>query len=57
MGFKTLYINIKKRIPVILKGIGLTFVIIVSIPIWLPVLAYKMGLILSDNFIKYFVDD
>lgn len=55
--FKTLYTNIKKRIPLILKVISFGFVIIISALIWLPILSWKMGLILSDNFIKYFVDD
>lgn len=54
---KTLYTNIRKKIPLILKVISFGFVIIVSIPIWLPILAWKMGLILSDNFIKYFIND
>lgn len=54
---KTLYTNIRKKIPLILKVISFGFVIIVSIPIWLPILTWKMGLILSDNFIKYFIND
>lgn len=39
------------------KAIAFGLVIILSVWLWLPVLCWKMGLILSDNFVKYFITD
>lgn len=41
----------------IAKGTAFGLVITLSVWLWLPILLWKMGLILSDNFIRYFITD
>jgi len=45
------------KILLILKIISFGVVIVLSALIWIPIIAWKMGLILSDNIVKYFVND
>ena len=64
MKIKIPYIAIRKAINLfvkfakfILNGIFILLIILLSMPIWLPVITWKMGLIFSDHIIKYFIDD
>ncbi len=57
MGFKIPYTNIKNKILFILKIISFVFIIFCSIPIWFPIIVWKIGLIASDNFVQYFIDN
>lgn len=53
----SLNLNIKRNALLILKGAAMATIVILSIWLWLPIVIWKLGLILSDNIIKYFVDD
>ena len=64
MRFKIPYIAIKKAINLfvkfakfILNGTLTLLIILLSLPIWLPIITWKMGLIFSDHIIKYFIND
>jgi len=52
-----LYAKIQKKLPGILGKISFGTIIVLSIWVWLPFLCWKMGLILTDNFVKYFITD
>ena len=41
----------------LLKWGAMGIMVILSSWIWLPIITWKLGLILSDNIIKYFVND
>ena len=49
--------NIKRNALTLLKWSAMAIMVILSIWIWLPIITWKLGLILSDNIIKYFVND
>ena len=49
--------NIKRNSLTLLKFGAMAIMIILSSWIWLPIITWKLGLILSDNIIKYFVND
>ena len=46
-----------KIIQLLLRGISIGLIVIFTAPVWLPIVLWKMGLVISDNFIKYFLDD
>ena len=46
-----------KKAKLFLTWISMGLVVTFSAPIWLPIVIWKMGLILSDNIINYFIDD
>ena len=69
MGFKIPYTNIQigtikniyqltmKKAELFSRWISMGLIVIFSAPIWLPIVIWKMGLVISDNFINYFIDD
>lgn len=64
MSFKILYTNIKKlsiklaKIVLLILNWGVALLIaVLSLPIWLPIVTWKTGLIISDHVIKYIVND
>ena len=46
-----------KKVGFFLRWMSMGLVVICSAPIWLPIVIWKMGLVISDNFINYFIDD
>lgn len=64
MLFKIPYIAIKKIVNLfgkftkfILNAVLTLFIALLALPIWLPIVTWKMGLIISDHLIKYFTND
>lgn len=51
------WINVKAKAQTLLKWGAMGIMVILSSWIWLPVITWKLGLILSDNIIKFFVND
>jgi len=51
------WVNVKRNSQTLLKWGAMGIMIILSSWIWLPIITWKLGLILSDNIIKYFVND
>ena len=49
--------NIKAKALTLLNWSAMGTMVILSSWIWLPIVTWKMGLILSDNIIKFFVND
>ena len=46
-----------KKVQIFLSWISMGLIIVFSTPIWIPIVIWKMGLVISDNFINYFIDD
>lgn len=46
-----------KKAVFFLKWISTGLVVVFSAPVWLPIVLWKVGLILSDHIINYFIDD
>ena len=64
MAFKIPYTNIKKIIIglgkiviLILNWLITLLIVILSLPIWLPIVLWKAGLVISDHIIKHIVND
>lgn len=51
------WINVKAKAQTLLKWSAMGMIAICSSPIWIPIILWKLGLILSDNIIKFFVND
>lgn len=49
--------TLKRNSLTLLKWCSMAIMVILSSWIWLPIITWKLGLILSDNIIKYFVND
>jgi len=51
------WVNVKRISITLFKWGAMGVIAICSSPIWFPIIIWKLGLILSDNIIKYFVND